>query len=211
MRRCVIVAGAEISNYKEVIEQLREDDFHIFCDSGLYHQKALQIAPDLIVGDFDSHPAPEGTAETIVLPREKDDTDTVFAVKEALRRGFEEFLLLGVIGGRIDHTLANLSLLIYLHRLGKRGKILDDYGELEAVGWEGAAIDGSWPYFSVLNITGECGGVTIRGAKFPLTNAEIPCTDPYGVSNEPLPGQVATVTVDRGEALLARIKRDIRR
>ena len=58
-------------------------------------------------------------AETIVLPCEKDDTDTVFAVKEALKRGFQDFLLIGVIGGRLDHTLGNVSLLLMLDAHGR--------------------------------------------------------------------------------------------
>lgn len=82
---------ADIHNYDRVRSYLRPEDFCIYCDSGLYHQERLCAHPDLIVGDFDSHPRPESTAETIVLPTVKDDTDTVFAVKEALRRGFEDF------------------------------------------------------------------------------------------------------------------------
>ena len=102
MRRCVIIGGAGIENTEAVRACLREDDFNIFCDSGLRHREALGIQPDLIVGDFDSHPNPHLDTETIVLPCEKDDTDTVFAVKEALRRGFEDFLLIGVVGARLD-------------------------------------------------------------------------------------------------------------
>lgn len=55
MKRCVIVGGAEIKNYDAVRQQLKEDDYNIFCDSGLLHLKALNIKPSLIVGDFDSH------------------------------------------------------------------------------------------------------------------------------------------------------------
>ena len=97
-RRCVIVGGADIQNGAFVRRLLREDDFVIFCDSGLKHLPTLQAAPSLIVGDFDSHENPGLAVETIVLPCEKDDTDTVYAVKEAVKRGFEDFLLIGVIG-----------------------------------------------------------------------------------------------------------------
>ena len=104
MRRCVIIGGAEIRTYDRVRQYFRPDDFFIYCDCGLRHQKALGAEPDLIVGDFDSHEKPETDRETIVLPVKKDDTDTVFAAKEAMRRGFDEFLLVGVSGGRLDHT-----------------------------------------------------------------------------------------------------------
>lgn len=208
MERCVIVAGAAIGEYERIRRNLHPDDFFLFCDGGLYHQERLGVTPRLIVGDFDSHPVPTLPVETIILPREKDDTDTVYAVKEALRRGYEDFLLIGVVGGRLDHTLGNVSILLDLYRRGKRAKILDDCGEMEIVGQEGAVIPPTWTYFSLLNIAGMTKGVTIRHARYPLTEAEIPCTYPYGISNQPLPGETATVTVGQGEALLIRIARD---
>ncbi len=94
MRRCVIVGGADIGDAALIRSRLRRDDFLVYCDSGLAHRNALQAEPDLIVGDFDSHENPHLDVETIVLPREKDDTDTFYAVREALRRGFEAFLLI---------------------------------------------------------------------------------------------------------------------
>ena len=121
MGRCVIVGGADINNYGFIREKLCADDHVIFCDSGLKHLENLQVQPSLIVGDFDSHENPHLEVETIVLPCEKDDTDTVFAVKEAIKRGFDDFLLIGVVGARLDHTLGNVSILLYLDSLGKKG------------------------------------------------------------------------------------------
>ena len=103
MKRAVIVAAAKIKNYSKIRKFLSKDDFYIFCDAGLKHCKKLKVKPDLIVGDFDSIKKPSTNIETIVLPVEKDDTDTFFAVKEALKRGFTNFLLLGCIGERFNH------------------------------------------------------------------------------------------------------------
>lgn len=205
-RRCVIIGGAGIRDYQAIWEYLDPDDFNIFCDSGLSHQEALGVKPHLIVGDFDSHEDPHLNVETIVLPREKDDTDTVYAVKEAVRRGFDDFLLLGVAGGRLDHTLGNLSILLSLHAQGKRALLVDDWSEMEVVGREPAYIDGCFPFFSLLNISGTARGITIEDAKYPLRDAEIPCTYQYGVSNEVLPGRRARVSVGEGELLLIRAR-----
>ena len=180
MRRCVIVGGAEIRTYDRVRQYFRPDDFFIYCDCGLRHQKALGAEPDLIVGDFDSHEKPETDRETIVLPVKKDDTDTVFAAKEAMRRGFDEFLLVGVSGGRLDHTLVNIYLLVMLRERGKRALLVDDYSEMELVGAEPVE----------------------TGCKFPLDNGEIHCGYQYGTSNEVLPGQTAVVSVKEGLLLL---------
>ena len=130
MRRCVIVGGADINNYGFIREKLCADDYVVFCDSGLKHLQHLHTKPSLIVGDFDSHDNPRLDTETIVLPREKDDTDTVYTVKEAIKRGFDDFLLIGVAGARLDHTLGNVSILLYLDSLGKKGCIIDDYSEM---------------------------------------------------------------------------------
>lgn len=205
MARCVIIGGAEIGDYARARRALGAGDYYIFCDSGLYHMEKLGAAPDLAVGDFDSHPRPDLGVETIVLPREKDDTDTVYAVKEALRRGFDNFLLLGVTGGRIDHTLGNLGILLMLDGLGKRCVALDDYAELEIVSKNRAYVPDSYAYFSLLNISGTARDIAIRNAKYPLAGAEITCEYQYGVSNEPLPGRTAEITVGEGRLLLVKI------
>ena len=202
MKRCVIVGGADINNYEYIKSCLHNDDFIVFCDSGLKHLESLQVKPGLIVGDFDSHDNPQLDVETIVLPCEKDDTDTVFAVKEALKRGFDDFLLIGVVGARLDHTLGNVSILLYLDSLGKKGKIVDDYSEMEIVSNEPACVNDSFAYFSLLNISGTAKGITIENAKYLLDNAEITCEYQFGVSNEVLRGKVAKITVKEGKMLL---------
>lgn len=202
MSRCVIVGGADINNYGFIREKLCADDYVIFCDSGLKHLENLQVQPSLIVGDFDSHENPHLDVETIVLPCEKDDTDTVFAVKEAIKRGFDDFLLIGVVGARLDHTLGNVSILLYLNSLGKKGCVIDDYSEMEIVMDKPVPITEKYAFFSLLNITGCAKGITITGAKYPLDNAEITCEYQYGVSNEVLPGQTAYVSVREGCLLL---------
>lgn len=205
-RRCVIIGGADIGNYDLIKDRLKDNDFCVFCDSGLRHMEGLGVKPGLIVGDFDSHENPGLDTETIVLPREKDDTDTVFAVKEAIRRGYEDFLLIGVIGGRFDHSLGNVSVLLYLDSLGKKGCIIDDYSEMEMVSRSPAYISDEYGFFSLLNISGEARGIKIEDAKYPLENGEITCDYQYGISNEVLPGKTAKVSVKDGRLLLVKVR-----
>lgn len=206
MKRCVIVGGADINNYGFIREKLCADDYVVFCDSGLKHLQHLHAKPSLIVGDFDSHDNPHLHTETIVLPREKDDTDTVYAVKEAIKRGFDDFLLIGVAGARLDHTLGNVSILLYLDSLGKKGCIIDDYSEMEIVSERPVSICDKYSFFSLLNITGCAKGITINGAKYPLADAEISCEYQYGISNEVLPGEKAVVSVKCGKLLLIKVR-----
>ena len=205
-KRCVIVGGADIQNYAFIREKLCADDYVVFCDSGLKHLEHLQVQPSLIVGDFDSHENPHLDVETIVLPCEKDDTDTVYAVKEAINRGFDDFLLIGIVGARLDHTLGNVSILLHLDLLGKKGCIIDDYSEMEIVSDEPVFICDQYSFFSLLNITGCAKGITITGAKYPLDSGEITCEYQYGISNEVLPGRTAQVTVGCGKLLLIKVR-----
>ena len=205
--RCVIVGAAPIKNPAFALSGLKEGDYFIYCDGGLSHEDILKRPPDLIVGDFDSHPAPENpVCEMIRLPCEKDDTDTVFAVKEGIRRGFKEFLLLGAAGARLDHTLANISVLLMLDRLGLHGVIIDDYSELEIVSGQ-TEIPDSFGYFSVLSLFGDAEGVTETGSKYTVRNGRISCDYQYGVSNEVLPGSTAKVLVTSGSLLLIKVFR----
>lgn len=206
MRRCVVIGGADIGRYDRIRSYLQADDFYICCDSGLKHREGLGIVPDLIVGDFDSWENPHSETETIVLPCEKDDTDTVFAVKEALSRGFQKFLLVGVIGGRLDHTLGNVSLLLMLHTRGKAAMAVDDHSELEIVSHLPVQISGQYAFFSLLNISGTAQGITVKNAKYPLHGAEITCEYQYVISNEVLPGRTAEVSVENGRLLLIKVR-----
>jgi thiamine pyrophosphokinase len=207
MGRCVIVGGAAIERYDEVKSYLKSDDFYIFCDSGLRHLDGLGVQPSLIIGDFDSHENPHLPVETITLPREKDDTDTVYAVKEALKRGFEDFLLIGAVGARFDHSMGNVSILLYLDTLGKKALLVDDYSEMEIVSRGVCYVTPEFPYFSLLNISGTAKGVRVENAKFPLDDAVISCEYQYGISNEPLPGKTAAISVGEGRLLLVRVRR----
>ncbi|MBE5969705.1 MAG: thiamine diphosphokinase [Lachnospiraceae bacterium] len=232
MKRCIIIAGADIGNYDRLKKYIKTDDYIICCDSGLKHCTGLGVKPDLIVGDFDSYIAcdeidrakqsddlSEKTTKAMnalkkdcllkyntelqVLPCEKDDTDTVYGVKEAVKRGFREFLLFGIIGNRLDHTLGNVYILFDLDAKGVSAMAVDDYSEMRVVSKRPVTIPaGKYAYFSLLNLTGKAKGVTIKHAKYCLEDAEITSEYQYGISNETMPGKDAIVSVKDGKLLL---------
>lgn len=208
MKRCVIIGGAPINDYEKIKTQLDINDYFVVCDCGLTHIPELGIEPNLIVGDFDSFENPDIDCETITLPREKDDTDTFFAVKEAIMRGYDEFLLIGVIGKRLDHSLGNISILYYLDELGFSAKIIDDYSEMEIISRKTAYIPDKYPYFSLLNLSGTAKGINIKNSLFPLENGEITPNYQYGISNEVLKGKTAEVTINEGKLLLVKIAKE---
>ena len=206
MARWVIIGGSEIRDYDLVRKSLRDDDFCVYCDCGLKHQEGLRVPPSLVIGDFDSHARPENLSNVIVLPVVKDDTDTIFAVKEGMRRGYDDFLLVGVTGGRQDHNLGNIYALLMLTKNGKTAMILDDYSEMRIITpGETVHIQRGWRFFSLLNISGTARGISITGAKYNLENAEILPEFQYGISNEVIESE-ALVSLSEGFLLLVCIR-----
>ena len=199
-KRCVIVGGAEIGNYRKVRSYLRGSDFIVYCDSGLKHMEKLGAAPSLIIGDWDSHADPHLDVETITLPVAKDDTDTVYAMREGMKRGFKKFLLIGSAGERLDHTLVNVYILTTLENRGLHGMIVDDYSEMELIS--------SWTDEEGNCHPGEAAvedRYTIKNAKFGLEGAAIGPDYQYATSNEVIPGKTAEITVEDGRLLLIKI------
>ena len=105
--RVVILSACPVS--PQMRDYLRNGDYIIACDAGYRNAAALQCSPDLVVGDFDSAPNPN-FENTVILPHEKDDTDTQYAAAWAADNGAAQVLMLGALGGkRLEHTISNLS------------------------------------------------------------------------------------------------------
>ena len=205
MSRCVIVGNARINNYALIKKNINEDDFFVYCDGGLKNINKIGREPNLIIGDFDSHEKPDTDTEIIELPCEKDDTDTCYAMKECIESGFDEFLFVGVIGERFDHTYGNISLLLRLDELNLKGIILDDYSELSIVPRKGTTVKGNISYFSLITLSEVSKGVTITGAKYNLDDAEIIISYQYGISNELVDGKEAKVFLSEGKLLIIKV------
>lgn len=181
---------------------VEEGDLLLAADSGLTHLERRGLVPHLIVGDFDSlgH-VPEGD-NIIRHPVEKDDTDTMLAIKTGLERGYRNFVLYGCLGGRLDHAYANLQALVFLACQGAAGWLLGNgiavtairNGQLDfAPGHEGV--------ISVFCPGGEARGVTLSGLYYPLRDAVLTSAFPLGVSNR-FTGKAASVSVEDGTLLV---------
>lgn len=156
-------------------------DLVIAADKGYETLSRLGVHPGLVVGDFDSLGSVPDHPQVLRLPRIKDETDTGFALRQGLKRGYRRFVLLGCLGGRLDHTVANLQLLSWLSAQGAQGVLLGE-GEAAAVVTEGtlsfpASMEG---FVSVFCAGGTARGVTLEGLKYPLTTRSSPATSPGG-------------------------------
>lgn len=181
--------------------KLQDDDFVIAADGGYRHCLAEQLKPDLLLGDFDSlMQLPEGT-ETLRLPVEKDDTDMLAAIREGLRRGFRRFRLYGGTGGkRPEHTLANLQCLLFLARHDARGWLYDEHAVCTVLSCGTLRLRGKGDV-SLFAMDGPARGITLKGLKYSLENAELTPDFPLGVSNA-FRSEEAEITVRDGTLLI---------
>lgn len=198
MKRCVIAAAGDA--YSGGIE-LRGDDFTIAADAGYKLFEARGVRCDLIVGDFDSAEQPR-SENVIRLKREKDDTDTLAAIRIGLERGCGEFLIYGGLGGRLDHTLANIQCLAFLSRKGCRAELIGDGFSVTAVTDGRLTFDESRRgVISVFSHGDACYGVCESGLKYSLDEAVITSFFPIGVSNE-FTGRKAEISVGKGTLIV---------
>lgn len=193
---CLIISGAPECYFPV---SFTKADFVIACDAGYIHAQRADIVPDVIIGDFDSYLGDlPGGVEIIRTKPEKDDTDTMMALKLAIRRGYRRIMLVGALGGRVDHMLANISLIAFAATKGADLQIVDGHHQIFAVRDGKRRVPrSSWRNLSVFAFDTECTGVTLRGVKYPLEGAVLTNTFALGVSNE-FTEDVAEISVESG-------------
>ena len=197
--RCVVISGGDFSP----VPGISPDDFVIACDRGYVYCERLGLRPDLIISDFDSYTGPVDSE--IPLNRfvsEKDDTDTMLAVRYAVEHGFHELLLCCALGGRLDHLIANLQSLVFAQKHGLPAILLSEDTEIRTLADGALCVPRreDWS-LSVFALDGPCRGVCITGAKYPLANAELLPSFPLGVSNT-WAKEEAVISVEEGILLI---------
>lgn len=201
--RCVIISGSPDTNVEEIKSLCTSDDFIVCADSGYSFAKKVGLTPNLIIGDFDSlkEELPQNT-EVVKLNTHKDDTDTEHCVMECIRRGYKDFLLLGSIGGRTDHTFANIATLAFLSEYNYNG-IARNNGEEIRILKEGSyeMNNKKGLIFSVFPYGCESVNVTYKGAEYMLNNKTLTYNVSRGISNVFVDDE-AEITINRGRAIL---------
>lgn len=175
-------------------------DFVIAADGGYAALQALGVKANLVVGDFDSLGFVPAAEEIVQHPVRKDDTDTLLAIRLGLERGYRNFVITGALGGRLDHTFANLQTLLFLRDHGARGVLYGDGFAVTAVTDGSITMEGDGT-LSVFTMDAAAKGVFLRDVSYPLENAELTSSFPIGVSNEFI-GKPATIGAENGTLLV---------
>ena len=198
-KACVIVGAGELEG---AVIRRREGDLVIAADGGLRYLERAGIAPDIALGDFDSLGYRPELPEVIYHPPEKDDTDMMLAVREGFARGLDTFILYAGLGGRLDHTVANMQTLAFIAENGGRGYLVGGNSVSTAIK------DSSISFgkeergmISVFCLGERARGVTIRGLKYEIEDAELTPFLPLGASNE-FTGKNSEIEVESGTLLI---------
>lgn len=181
--RCVIVSGAPETDL-EYMKKYLNNSYIICADSGYKKCISLDVVPNLIVGDFDSSSRPDIDCEIIALNVRKDDTDTFSCVKKAIEKGFDEIVILGGIGSRIDHTYSNILSVNYCFDHNVKCKLVNKNNIIRVITGENIIKCEGFKYFSLFALFGGCKGLTIDGAEYNLSEADILPSEQYTQSNE---------------------------
>lgn len=207
--RAVIFGSVPCENWSFLQDYLQEPYLVICADGGVKNARRAGLEPSWLVGDWDSGGAPEAGIPTVSLPPEKDMSDLQAAAELAFSQGCRELLLCGCIGGRMDHTASNLTLLEWIADRGGSALLVD--GENEVRFCAGGTLTlANWPafrYLSIIPLDRFIEGVTLRGVKYPLTEAVLTRGDTLSVSNEPV-GAESTISIGSGRVLVIRSQRE---
>lgn len=203
MKKCVIITSYIEGNLSSLMEG-EHPDLILCADGGYDHAKNAGVIPDFLIGDFDSlSGSVQPGIETITFPAEKDDTDTGLCLRAAIKQGCDDILIIGGLGGRFDHALANVQLMAsaadQVTRIAmKDGKnyitVLKD-GQMRVPKKNNA-------HLSVLSLSNVSLGVFLEGVKYPLSDYTMTRTFPLGVSNEFAENE-AWISVRKGTLFVA--------
>ncbi len=205
MKKALIIGAGPIQN--SAFLQDVKDMFFIACDGGYLTYQKEGIEPDLFIGDFDTlspsilkHPK-----EVITLNQIKDDTDTLFAIKTALERGYDTFYIYGCLGGKIEHSIANIQLLSYLENHHAKGYLYSEDQKTVLFTLSNESITFSKEakgYISVFSLTDKTFDVSEYNLKYTLFKHELSSSFPLGISNEFIEGKEAKIEVGEGILLI---------
>ena len=205
-----IFTGGKIAvgSMDELGLHMSEADLIIAADSGYNNASRLGVRPGLLLGDLDSIDrkklAPDELEhiEKIIVPAIKDDTDTQLAVDTALERGADEIIIIGGLGGRLDHTHSTVFLLEYIKDKGARGVITDGRNRVRIMeSGEELTIKRGYKYLSLVGLTDTCEGVSISGVFYPLKDAVLERKYAFAVSNE-ITADAAEISLSKGILLV---------
>lgn len=214
MVKTLIVSGGNVEkNCFNQIYLSNKFDYIIASDRGLEVLDKYNVKPNYIIGDFDSinkrildkYINNKDIAIKKLNP-EKDYTDTHMAIKLAIELQSTNIIILGAIGNRIDHTISNIHVLKETLNKTIECIIIDNRNEIQLINKKTILrTNENYKYISLIPFTTKVKGVTLKGFKYPLSDATLEIGHSIGVSNEQTE-KLAIIDLKEGILILIRSK-----
>lgn len=208
MNRAIVFINGNLSDLSQAKKIIIKGDFLIGVDGGVNNLKKLKLAPNVVIGDMDSIDPKLLKKNTLIkYPRKKDQTDFELAINYCLEKKFQEIIIFGILGDRIDHMLANIFLITktqktLLHQgFGGQVKIIEGKKELFILNKE-ITIEGKiGDEISIVPISKKLEGITTEGLYYRLIDDTLEFGSTRGISNV-MTKKTAKITALRGLALV---------
>lgn len=209
MKVCIILNG-EINNYDETKQIiLREKyDYIIGADGGCNHLYKMGITPQYIIGDLDSinkELVDYYKSKNVLFktyPSRKDETDSEICVYLAKELKAKKIDFYASLGGRIDHTLANIGLMHYVREMNMKPRIITSEEEVNIMKNEEIILCGKkGDTISIIPIMGDANNITLKNLEYPLNNGKIGYLSSLGISNV-MSEDECSIKIEDGYALI---------
>lgn len=211
LKICISLNGI-INNYDKINEVIKNEKYNyiIGADGGCNHLNKMNILPNYVIGDLDSinkDLISYYEKNNIIFkkfPTHKDQTDSEICVHLAKTLNAKKIDFIGALGGRIDHTLANIGFMYHVHEMGIEPRIITDTEEINIVHNESKIIKGKkGDTLSIIALKSDALGVTLKKLEYPLDNSTVKYLSPLGISNVMLEDE-CIIEVKNGHLLVIR-------
>lgn len=214
--RAVVFANGIIPKIQSIPPLISDGDFIVSADGGLRYIRALNLTPELIIGDLDSVSEEglkfieEKNIQILKFPVDKDQTDLELALKELVGRGFNNIVVMGALGGRIDQTLANTGLIQLFADQGITVEFDDGQDHVFLIQNHHRIIGNEGDIVSLIPLCSQVTGITTDGLKYPLSNENLFPEKTRGISNEMI-GNAAEIRISTGKLLCIHTRKNIKK
>ncbi len=209
--KALIACSGEIKDYSFCSRHIKDLDYIIGVDGGAHHLLRLGLKPDVLLGDFDSILESDleyfknENIEILKYPSEKDLTDSELAIETVLEKGCDTVIMIGCIGSRVDHSIANIQLLKKLLDNGVKGIIVNENNEITLIRDHLELKREDNTRVSLLSLTDKVTGITLKGFYYPLNDFTLELGSARGVSNE-FAEDTAEITIKEGLLLVIKAR-----
>lgn len=203
-KKSFVFANGNLSDFSHVKKIISKTDFIVAVDGGANHLEKLKLAPNIIIGDMDSiEPGLLEKYKSIKYPRKKNETDFELAINYCLENKFQEIIIFGILGDRIDHMLANIFFLAKVQTENPliRVKIIEGNKEIYILNKEITILGKIGDEISIIPVSERLAGITTEGLYYRLIDNTLLFGTTRGVSNVMIKSKVKII-MKNGVALI---------